>query len=150
MNCDFIDNRGAGGNTSAMTTENKPADNLSIIERALAGLVADGATDALDSLLREDFVHHRPDATRTKADWLAAVRAVPLDDLRVELQHVLADGDRVVMVSRRRLDGGGPGITGVDIWRLEDGLIVEGWETIEPVGDATANFTWWQPAGSTV
>jgi predicted SnoaL-like aldol condensation-catalyzing enzyme len=54
------------------------------------------------------------------------------------------------MVSRRWLDGGGPGITGVDVWRLEDGLVVEGWEVIEPVGDATANFTWWQPAGSTV
>ncbi len=150
MNCDFIDNRDAGGNTSAMTSENELPDNRSIIERALNGLVAGGDTQALDRLLHKDFVHHRPDATRTKAEWLAAVRAVPLDALRVELQHVLAEGDRVVMVSRRRLDGGGPGITGVDVWRLEDGLIVEGWETIEPVGDATVNFTWWQPAGSTV
>ena len=70
--------------------------------------------------------------------------------MQVEIQHVLADGDHVVMHSRRRLPGGGPEITVVDIWRLEDGLIAEGWETIEPVGDATVNFTWWQPAGSTV
>ena len=125
-----------------MTTDNK-----SIVERALAQLIGTGDVDALESLLSDDFVHHRPDSTSaTKAEWLAAVRAVPIADLRVEVHHVLADGDHVVMHSRRWLPDAGPGIAGVDIWRFDHGLIAEGWEIIEPVAQAAANMVWWEPA----
>lgn len=125
-----------------MTTQNKR-----IVERALAELIGTGDVDALEPLLSDDFVHHRPDSTSsTKAEWLAAVRAVPIADLRVEVHHVLADGDHVVMHSRRWLPGAGPGIAGVDIWRLDDGLIAEGWEIIEPAAEAAAHVVWWKAA----
>ncbi|HVJ93804.1 MAG TPA: nuclear transport factor 2 family protein [Labilithrix sp.] len=115
------------------------------MERALSALISTGDVGALAGFLREDFVHHKSDASfATKAEWLAAVRAVPLADLRVVIQHVLADGDLVVMHSRRWLEGAGPGIAGVDLWRLEDGLIVEGWEIIERVVDAADHVLWWK------
>ena len=41
----------------------------------------------------------------------------------------------------------GPEITVVDIWRIDDGLIAEGWEIIEPVAEVAANLVWWEPAG---
>ncbi|MFE5481203.1 nuclear transport factor 2 family protein [Streptomyces sp. NPDC056527] len=128
-----------------MTTD---TENKGIVERALAQLVGTGDVDELAPLLSDDFVHHRPDSTSsTKSEWLAAVRAVPLDDLRVEVHHVMADGDHVMMHSRRRIAGdAGPGIAGVDIWRLADGLIVEGWEIIEPVADAAAHVVWYAAA----
>ncbi|TQS25363.1 hypothetical protein FLW16_30415 [Microbispora sp. KK1-11] len=46
----------------------------------------------LASSLSDDFVHHRPDATRGKAEWLADVRAalVPLAGMQVEIRHVPA------------------------------------------------------------
>ena len=34
----------------------------------------------------------------------------------------------------------------VDIWQLDDGLISEGWEIIEPVSRAVANLPWWAPS----
>jgi predicted SnoaL-like aldol condensation-catalyzing enzyme len=58
---------------------------------------------------------------------------------------LLADGDRVVMHSSRRLPAG-QRIVVVDIWRLEDGRIAEAWEIIEPVAHAAANFRWWESA----
>ncbi|MEU6878737.1 nuclear transport factor 2 family protein [Streptomyces sp. NPDC046712] len=144
MKSEFIDNPGDRRNTASMTTE---TDNRSIVEQALAQLIATGDVEALEPLLSDDFVHHRSDGTSsTKAVWLAAVRAVPLADLRVEVHHVLADGDHVMMHSRRWIPGAGPGIAGVDIWRLVDGLIVEGWEIIEPVADAAAHVVWWEEA----
>lgn len=143
MTSEFIDNRRGGANTASMTTENR-----TIIEGALADLVSTGGTGALESLLSDDFVHHKPDSTAsTKAEWLAAVRAVPLADLRVEVLRVLADGDHVMMYSRRWLDGGGPEIAGVDIWRLDGGRIVEGWEILERPAQVPGNLLWWQPAG---
>ncbi|MFG6196958.1 nuclear transport factor 2 family protein [Nonomuraea sp. JJY05] len=149
MKWDFIDNRRNGRNTASMTTENLTTDNKSIVQRALTALVATGDVDALAPLLSEDFVHHRPGPTSsTKAEWLAAVRAalVPLAGMQVEIHHVLADGDHVVMYSRRRLPGAEPGIAVVDIWRLDDGLIAEAWEIIEPVSQVAANLVWWESA----
>lgn len=149
MKWEFIDNRGDGRNTAAMTTPNMTTDNKGIVQRALTALVATGDVDALAPVLSEDFVHHRPGPTSsTKAEWLAAVRAalVPLAGMQVEIHHVLADGDHVVMYSRRRLPGAGPEIAVVDIFRLDDGLIAEAWEIIEPVARVAANLVWWESA----
>ena len=123
--------------------------NKDIVQRALAGLVDTGDVDALTQFLSADFVHHRPgDTTSTGAEWLASVRAAlgPLAGMQVEIRHVLADGDHVVVHTRRALPGG-PQIVVVDIFRLDDGLIAEAWEIIEPVDRAAANLTWWQPVG---
>ena len=144
MKSEFIDNRSGRGNTASMTIENK-----TIVQRALAGLIETGDVDALAPFLSDDFVHRRPGSTTsTKVEWLAAVRAalVPLAGMQVEIHQVLADGDHVVVCSRRWLPDGGPEIAVVDIWRIDDGLIAEGWEIIEPVAQVAANLAWWEPA----
>lgn len=128
--------------------DNKAIDNKAIVQRALAALLASGDVEALGSFLSDGFVHHRPDATDSaKTQWLHNVRAAlgPIAGMEVDILHLLADGDHVVMHSRRRLPGG-PEIVVVDVWRLEDGLIAEAWEIIEPVAQAKANLTWWAPA----
>ena len=121
-----------------MTTDNKH-----IIQHALTELLRTGDAAVLDPLLHADFVHHRPDVTRNKAEWLQAVRATPLSELRVEIRHFLAEGPYVVMSSTRRLASGGPEIVGVDIWRVDNGLVVDAWETLEPRASAADNMQWW-------
>ncbi|WP_249999143.1 nuclear transport factor 2 family protein [Actinoplanes sp. M2I2] len=121
--------------------------NKRIVQRALSGLVETGDTDTLGSFLSEDFVHHRPGpAGRTKAAWLADVRAAqgPLAAMRVEVRHLVADDQYVMVHSARRLGDAGPQVAVVDICRLEGGLIAEIWETIEPVSQAPANLRWWE------
>jgi predicted SnoaL-like aldol condensation-catalyzing enzyme len=141
MKCEFIDKRRGHGNTASMTTDNK-----SFVQDALAKLLTTGDVGVIEPVLRDDFVHHRPDSTTsTKAEWLASVAAAlgPLAGMQVEVLHVLADDDHVVMHSRRRLPDGGPEITVVDILRVDEGLIAEVWEIIEPTAQAAANLTWW-------
>ncbi|TDD39031.1 DUF4440 domain-containing protein [Actinomadura sp. KC06] len=123
-------------------------ENKSIVQKTMAELIETGDVDALGAVLSDEFVHHRPDSTSTKTEWLAAVRAawVKIADMEVEVQHLLADGDHVMMHSRRRLPDAGPEIAVVDVWRFEDGLIAEAWEVIEPVAQASANLEWWAPA----
>jgi predicted SnoaL-like aldol condensation-catalyzing enzyme len=127
-----------------MTTENK-----SIVQRALAGLIETGDVDTLAAFLSDGFVHHRPGSTTsTKAEWLAAVRAAlgPIAGMQVEILHLLADGDHVVVHTRRWLPDAGPEIVVVDVLRIDGGLIAEVWEIIEPVAHAAANVTWWRSA----
>ncbi|GAA2302442.1 nuclear transport factor 2 family protein [Actinomadura luteofluorescens] len=124
--------------------------NKEIVQRALSELLTTGSTEGLRPLLSDGFVHHRPDATSlTKDEWLNAVQVAltPLAGMQVEIRHLLADGDHVVLHTLRRLPDG-PEIAVVDIWRVEDGLLAEAWEIIEPVAQAPANLTWWDPAPS--
>jgi predicted SnoaL-like aldol condensation-catalyzing enzyme len=127
-----------------MTTENK-----TIVQRALAALLETGDADALAPFLSDDFVHHRPDGhSRSRKEWLADVGAaqVPLAGQQVEVLRMLADDDHVMVHSRRRLPGADPEVVVVDICRIDDGLIAEMWEVIEPVAHAAANLRWWETA----
>jgi predicted SnoaL-like aldol condensation-catalyzing enzyme len=126
---------------ATMTTENK-----TIVQRALAALLDTGDADALAPFLSDDFTHHRPDATaRSKKEWLADIGAaqVPLAGVQVEVLRILADDDHVVVHSRRRLSTAGPEVVVVDILRIDNGLIAEIWEVIEPAAHAAANLQWW-------
>jgi predicted SnoaL-like aldol condensation-catalyzing enzyme len=129
-----------------MTTAHSTTDNKAVVQQALAALLASGDVDALASVLTDDFVHHRPDASTGKEEWLAAVRAAyaRIAGMQVEVGHLLADGDLVVLHSRRRLPDSGPEITVVDIWRFADGRIAEAWEIIEPTAEAAAHMAWWE------
>ncbi|WP_034591154.1 nuclear transport factor 2 family protein [Hamadaea tsunoensis] len=132
-----------------MTTRSLDTDNKAIVQQALTDLVATGDVDALGRRLSEDFVHHRPDAYDLgKAEWLDAVRAafVPLADQRVDVKLLLADGEHVIMYSHRALPDGGPEVAVVDIWRVHEGLVAEGWEIIEPLAEAARHLSWWNPA----
>ncbi|WP_236028995.1 nuclear transport factor 2 family protein [Paractinoplanes lichenicola] len=125
------------------------AANKDLIQRALTVLLETRDTGALAPFLSNDFVHHRPGGFRhSKAEWLDAVGAAlePLADMQVEIRHLLADDDRVVMYSRRTLPAAE--IEVVDIWRIDDGLIAEGWEVLEPAAQVAANQTWWEPSAA--
>ncbi|WP_238432897.1 nuclear transport factor 2 family protein [Micromonospora tarensis] len=124
-------------------------ENRDIVGRALATLIETGDVDSLASSLSEDFVHHRSDSTTsTKAQWLARVRAAlgPTAGMRVDVTHLLADGDHVVVHSRRWLPDAGPELVVVDVVRVAEGLIAEMWEIIEPAADTAANTAWWDAA----
>ncbi|WIM92792.1 nuclear transport factor 2 family protein [Actinoplanes oblitus] len=123
--------------------------NKVLVQRALAGLIQTGDVGALATFLTGDFRHHRPGGlTLSRTEWLAAVEAAlaPLAGMRVEIEQLLAEGDHVVVFSRRWLPDGGPEITVVDRWRIQDGLIAEGWELIEPTAEVTMHLAWWTVA----
>lgn len=131
--------------TGGMTTQSTSTDAVRAVTTAFAGLVATGDTGPLEQLLAPDFRHHRPDATSsTKEQWLDAVGGSleRIDGMEVEVKHVLAADDHVVMHTRRRLPGG-PEITVVDICRFEGSMIAESWEIIEPAAEAAAHLSWW-------
>ncbi|NYI76564.1 nuclear transport factor 2 family protein [Nocardioides panzhihuensis] len=130
---------------TTQSTSSTPTDAVTTFTAAFAGLVATGDTGPVEQLLAPGFRHHRPDATSsTKDQWLSAVRGSleRIAGMEVEVKHVLASGDHVVMHRRRRLPGG-PEITVVDICRFEDELIAEVWEIIEPAAEAAAHLSWW-------
>jgi predicted SnoaL-like aldol condensation-catalyzing enzyme len=126
-----------------MTTDTKAA-----AMQAFALLLETGDTDVLEPLLSDGFVHHRPDGTSTRAEWLAAVRGAfdHLADMEIEVHHVMGEGNLVMVHARRWLPEGGPEIVTVDILRFENDQVTEAWEIIEPLAEAASHLTWWEPA----
>jgi predicted SnoaL-like aldol condensation-catalyzing enzyme len=59
--------------------------------------------------------------------------------LRAEVKHVFADGDFVVAHVHGVRVPGQRGVAIVDIFRLEDGRIVEHWDVMEPIPEDAAN-----------
>jgi steroid delta-isomerase-like uncharacterized protein len=115
-------------------------------------IVTEGSLDALEDALAEvyaeDLVLHEPDEDIVGIEGLkqfvAMIRAA-LPDLRVTLEDVIAEGDKVV--SRWTAQGTHQGelmgiaptgnrvtITGITIHRIEDGKIVEEWENWDALG----------------
>jgi predicted SnoaL-like aldol condensation-catalyzing enzyme len=58
---------------------------------------------------------------------------------RNEIKRVFADGDFVILHVHSIREPGTRGAAVIDIFRLEDGKIVEHWDVIQPIPDKAAN-----------
>jgi predicted SnoaL-like aldol condensation-catalyzing enzyme len=68
--------------------------------------------------------------------WMRANRA----DAHGEIKRVFADGDYVILHSHwRGLSDSPRGEAVVDIFRWEDGKVVEHWDVIQPIPETAAN-----------
>ncbi len=60
-------------------------------------------------------------------------------DLRLDIKRVIAEGELVITHSHLILSSGEPGRALADIFRLDDGKVVEHWDVIQDVPAASAN-----------
>jgi len=94
---------------------------------------AAGDIDVLYTVLREDFVEHSPGNPSGRDAFVAFMRDSPVAGARLDLKRVIADDEYVVAHYLMAEADGGPETAVVDIWRYEDGLIVEHWDVQQPV-----------------
>lgn len=59
--------------------------------------------------------------------------------LRVDIKRVLAEGDLVVTHSLLKTSPEDRGTAAADIFRLEDGKVVEHWDVLQPMPETAAN-----------
>ena len=58
---------------------------------------------------------------------------------RSEIKRIFADGDYVIVHDHAVREPGTPGLAIVNIYKLEDGKVVEHWDVIQPVPEKAAN-----------
>jgi predicted SnoaL-like aldol condensation-catalyzing enzyme len=76
------------------------------------------------------------DGVRKFVAWILANHP----DARAEIKRVFADGDYVILHSHwHGLSDNPRGEAVVDIFRLEDGKMVEHWDVIQPIPETAAN-----------
>jgi predicted SnoaL-like aldol condensation-catalyzing enzyme len=111
--------------------------NRELFEQSLAKFLA-GDLEALRAILREDFVEHSPGNPSGRDAFVEFVAKSPLMDSRIEMKRVAADDDHVVAHYHLTPPDDERGMAVVDIWRFEDGLIVEHWDVMQPVPEPSA------------
>ncbi len=116
-------------------------ESKALVIRFLEDVWAGGDLDAVDELVAADHVHHLanrdahgPEGVKQLVAWFRKF----LPDLRISVQDLIAEGDRVmVYFSFSGTDTGGymenpptgnrVQYDGIDIFRLREGRIVERW-----------------------
>jgi len=97
--------------------------------------------DAAAKYLGPRYTQHNPNA----ADGPEGLRALlgfleeKFPNSRSEIKRVFADGDYVILHVHAVREPGTRGTAIVDIFRLEDGKIVEHWDVVQPIPEKAAN-----------
>ncbi|WP_427889138.1 nuclear transport factor 2 family protein [Kribbella sp. GL6] len=105
-----------------------------------------GDIDAALELLHPDFVSHNPrvlhDPARTSgaqafADFFRSPAGTALLAAGSDIRRVIADDALVAVHNRIGMPTGD--LAAVDVFRVQDGLIAEHWDVVQPVPEQPAN-----------
>ena len=105
-----------------------------------------GDNDAAIALLHPDFVSHNPRVPHDPktaagrqafADFFRGPQGQALVAAGSDIRRVIADDTLVAVHNRIAMPGGD--IAAVDIFCVQDGLIVEHWDVVQPVPERSAN-----------
>jgi len=87
------------------------------------------------------YIQHNPTAPDGIEGFKAfiAMRKEKFPNARSEIKRAFAEGDFVILHVHSQREPGDRGVAIVDIFRLENGKIVEHWDVIQPVPEKAAN-----------
>ena len=97
--------------------------------------------EAVAKYLGPNYRQHNPGAADGAEPFIAAVNgfAQTFPEFRMEPKRIIAEGDIVVLHSHLIREPGDRGRAVVDIFRLENGKIVEHWDVVQEVPETSAN-----------
>ncbi len=127
---------------AALAREEQEARNAEVVVAFYEMVFRDHlVAEAIERFGDDVYIQHTPGAPdgwdALEAYLVPYFRANPL--ARSEIQRVVAQGDLVVLHVLAKTDPVDRGRAVVDIFRVENGKIVEHWDVVQPIPPATAN-----------
>ena len=97
--------------------------------------------DAASKYFGPRYIQHNPGAPDGIEGFKAFIahRKEKFPNARSEVKRSFADGDYVILHVHSVREPGERGVAIVDIFRLENGKIVEHWDVVQPIPEKTAN-----------
>ena len=97
--------------------------------------------EAVAKYIGPNYRQHNPGAGNGPEPFIQTVKQLTqiFPELRMESKRIIAEGDLVVLHSHLILKPGDCGSAVVDIFRLENGKIVEHWDVVQEVPEKSAN-----------
>ena len=96
----------------------------------------DHIVESADKYVREDYIQHNPgvDQGRESLKSAFADKFVSDPDFRLNIQMLIAEKDLVAVYLKNVDPQGNTKCRVVDIYRLEDGMLAEHWDVLQPCG----------------
>jgi predicted SnoaL-like aldol condensation-catalyzing enzyme len=97
--------------------------------------------DAVAQYVGSEYIQHDPQSPDGAEAFIQFVNgfAGQFPQLRIDIKRVIAEGDLVVAHLLITMAPENRGMAGVDIFRLQNGKIVEHWDVLQPVPEQAAN-----------
>lgn len=97
--------------------------------------------EAVAKYLETNYRQHNPGTADGPESFIKTVKwfAQNFPEFRMETKRIIAEGDLVVLHSHLILKPGDRGSAVVEIFRLENGKIVEHWDVVQEVPETSAN-----------
>ena len=97
--------------------------------------------DAASKYLGDKYIQHNPlakDGPEGLKEFLEFAKQ-NLADYHTEFKQVFADGNYVIVHCLAKRDANDRGTAVIDIFRLENGKVVEHWDVAQPIPEQSAN-----------
>jgi predicted SnoaL-like aldol condensation-catalyzing enzyme len=92
---------------------------------------------AVEKYVGSEYIQHNPQAPDGAEAFIGFVKAFP--EANVDIRRVVAEGDIVVTHSLLKFTPDDRGTVAVDLFRLQDGKVVEHWDVLQPFPEESAN-----------
>jgi predicted SnoaL-like aldol condensation-catalyzing enzyme len=117
----------------------RTSDNKKIVADFYQALFGDKNIGVIDKYIDENYIQHNPTLPDGKEALKNAAKAwfTGAPKQKVDIQHLSADGDLVFIHTRAIM--GDKTFSVIDIFRLDNGKIMEHWDVIQQVPDKSAN-----------
>jgi predicted SnoaL-like aldol condensation-catalyzing enzyme len=115
--------------------------NLDLVRGLFRDVLEPMSSKAVDRYISPDYIQHNQSAEPGREglkkflDTRGPMNPNPTHDIK----RMFADGDHVIVHYNFRRGDGGLGFAVMDIFRIEDGLIKEHWDVLQPVPTSSPN-----------
>lgn len=93
--------------------------------------------EAFERHVSENYIQHNPTAGNGREDAIALIEGLSAaPGFNPSVKRIVAEGDLVAVHMHLQL-GNGPGLAVMDMFRLDEGKIVEHWDVIQDVPEQT-------------
>lgn len=102
------------------------------VVEALENTLIAGNPDKVTDYFAESYINHNPGVADGPMPLAGLAKKLqPMGGLQADIRRVIEDGDMVAIHSRYENVGPTP-LVGFDVFRIEDGMIVEHWDNLTP------------------
>ncbi len=115
--------------------------NKEIIKRVYEVIFNGHNLEAVTDFIREDYIQHNPRVEAGREGFVKFFREMYAKhpDFKINIKHLIAEGDFVVVHTHATGTGAERGAAVVDIYRLENGQLAEHWDVIQPIPENAIN-----------
>jgi predicted SnoaL-like aldol condensation-catalyzing enzyme len=137
----YIVHREPNMENNDMTSDDTAANEQTVRDFIRTAFTEGRAQDALDLYVGDRYIQHNPGVPDGSEGFIQAVKdsAGTFPNFLFEIRRAIAHEDYVVLHSYLTVTGEGPGFAVMDIFRLEDGKIVEHWDVVQAIPEDPAN-----------